>query len=80
MNTNIAKLIILQADSMKKTKKENQMASSITNVSDINHVTDVKKTKVLSYSEELSKVNKIKYNLSIAYFAGLVVLFTTLLW
>ena len=52
------------------------MASSITNVSDINHVTDVKKIKVLSYSEELSKVNKIKYNLSIAYFAGLVVLLT----
>ena len=65
---------------MKKTKQENQMASSITNVSDINHVTDVKQIKVLSYSEELSKVNKIKYNLSIAYFAGLVVLLTTLLW
>ena len=65
---------------MKKTKQENQMASSITNVSDISHVTDVKQIKVLSYSEELSKVNKIKYNLSIAYFAGLVVLLTTLLW
>ena len=56
------------------------MASSFANVSDISHVTDVKQIKVLSYSEELSKVNKIKYNLSIAYFAGLVVLLTTLLW
>ncbi len=54
------------------------MASTISNISEISNATTVQNIKVLSFTEELQKVNKIKYNLSLAYFAGLVVLMTTL--
>jgi hypothetical protein len=56
------------------------MPASITNINEINHIAEKEGTKVLSYSEELKKINKLKYNLSLVYFAGLAVLLSTLLW
>ena len=54
------------------------MANTISNISEISNSTTVENIKELSFTEELQKVNKIKYNLSLAYFAGLTVLMTTL--
>jgi hypothetical protein len=54
------------------------MARVLSNISEISHINSEQNTKILSFTEELQKVNKIKYNLSLAYFAGLVVLMTTL--
>jgi hypothetical protein len=54
------------------------MARVISNISEISNINSIQNTKVLSFSEELQKLNKIKYNLSLAYFAGLVVIMTTL--
>lgn len=34
--------------------------------------------KVLNYSEELKRMNKVKYNLSVVYFAAVTVMMTTL--
>lgn len=55
------------------------MASSITNISDITSKVALEQANELTYTEELQKLNKIKYNLSVLYFAILVVLFGTLL-
>ncbi len=34
--------------------------------------------KVLNYSEELERMNKVKYNLSVVYFAAVTIMMTTL--
>ena len=52
------------------------MANTITNIAEFSNTTTT--TKELSSTEELQKVNKIKYNLSLVYFAGLTILMTTL--
>lgn len=61
-------------------KKENNrtMAQTISNISELSATTKVANTKTLSFTEELQKINKIKYNLSLVYFAGVTVLLTTL--
>ena len=54
------------------------MANTISNIAEISNSATLENIKVLSLTEELQKVKKIKYNLSLAYFAGLTVLMTTL--
>jgi hypothetical protein len=56
------------------------MATSISNISELANVTEKESVKTLSLTEELAKVNKVKYNLSIVYFSVLAVLFATLIW
>jgi len=50
----------------------NKMTQSITNISELSNV------KVFSYSKELERINKIKYNLSVVYFAAVSVMMVTL--
>lgn len=50
--------------------------NTITNIADFSNTTTT--TEELSSTQEFQKINKIKYNLSLAYFAGLAVLMTTL--
>ena len=54
------------------------MARTISNISELTNINAQENIKTLSFTEELDKVNKIKYNLSLVYFAGLTVLMTTL--
>jgi len=54
------------------------MAGTITNILEITNVIPKKNVKSLSFTEELQKLNKVKYNLSLLYFAGLTILMTTL--
>ena len=52
------------------------MANTITNIAELSNTASV--SQELSSTEELQRINKIKYNLSLVYFAGVVVLMTTL--
>ncbi|MCB0731125.1 MAG: hypothetical protein KDC88_08835 [Ignavibacteriae bacterium] len=54
------------------------MARTLVNISELSHSMPIEKVKVLSYTEELEKINKIKFNLSFLYFAGFAVGLTTL--
>jgi len=54
------------------------MARAITSISEIMHTIPSAKIKVLSFTEEFQKINKVKYNLSLLYFAGLAVVMTSL--
>ena len=50
------------------------MAQSISNISELS----TSNVKVLSYTKDLERINKVKYNLSVVYFAALTVMMTTL--
>lgn len=54
------------------------MARAISNISEISNTQALDNVKIISFSEELQKVNKIKYNLGLLYFAGLTILMTSL--
>ena len=51
------------------------MAQSISNIKELSNVSS--EVKVLNYTEELEKVNKVKYNLSMLYFIALTIMTTT---
>ena len=50
------------------------MAQSISNISELSN----SNVNVLSYNKEVEKINKVKYNLSLVYFAALTVMMATL--
>lgn len=52
------------------------MAQSISNIKELSNVSS--EVKVLNYTEELEKVNKVKYNLGMLYFVALTIMTTTL--
>ena len=52
------------------------MAQSISNVKELSNVSS--DVKVLNYAEEVAKINKVKYNLSVLYFIALSIMTTTL--
>ena len=52
------------------------MAQSISNIKELSNVSS--EVKVLSYTEELEKVNKVKYHLGMLYFVALTIMTTTL--
>jgi len=54
------------------------MAQIISNISEISNSVPEENVKVLSFTEELLKIEKIKHNLSLLYFAGFAILLTTL--
>lgn len=54
------------------------MARTLTNISELNSVLSKEEVQVLSFSEELVKIEKIKLGLSFSYFLGLVILTSTL--
>jgi len=54
------------------------MVQTITNTSKLSNIVKAVSTRTLSYTEELQKINKIKYNLSLLYFAGVTILLTSL--
>ncbi|MCW8850755.1 MAG: hypothetical protein OQJ81_12310 [Melioribacteraceae bacterium] len=49
------------------------MARTLTHISDLNNSLPIEKVKVLSFTEELEKINKIKLAFSFSYFIGLVI-------
>lgn len=51
-----------------------KMAQTISNISELS----TSNVNVLSYAKEVEKMNKVKYNLSLVYFAALTVLLATL--
>lgn len=55
------------------------MARTLTNIVDFSSSVQIEEVKVLSYSEEFEKINKIKYGLSIVYFIGFAI-FTSALF
>ena len=54
------------------------MAETISNVKELTEALESSAVKTLSYTEELERINKIKVNLGILYFAALSILMTTL--
>lgn len=54
------------------------MAQTISNISEITNAVTTENEKKLSLTEELQRVNKIKYNLGIVYFVSVVALMVTL--
>ena len=54
------------------------MARTLTNISEFDSVLPEEKVQVLSFSEELVKIEKIKFGLCFGYFVGLVILSSTL--
>ncbi len=52
------------------------MAKTISNISELTNTAS--EVKVLNYTEELEKVNKVKYTLSMLYFVAVTVMTTTL--
>lgn len=50
------------------------MAQTISNMSELS----TSNINVLSYAKEVEKMNKVKYNLSLVYFAALTVMLATL--
>lgn len=54
------------------------MAQIISNITTYPQVVTINETKTVAYTEEIKMIQKIKHNLSIVYFAGVVVLMTTL--
>lgn len=55
------------------------MEHTLTNISELKNSLPIEKVQVLSFTEELEKINKIKFGLSFGYFVGLVI-FTSLLF
>ena len=55
------------------------MARTLTNISELSNSFPVEQIKILSYSEEVEKINKIKYGLSLVYFIGFAIFTSTLL-
>ncbi len=49
---------------------------SISNISELSE--SLSEVKVLDYNEEAERINKIKYNLGLLYFAALSIMMTTL--
>ena len=54
------------------------MANSITNISEITSVVELENERELTLTEKLQKMDRIKQNLGLLYFAALVVLLTSL--
>ena len=54
------------------------MAHIISDITAYPKVVAIDDSKSLSINEEIARITKIKYNLSIVYFFGVVTLFTTL--
>ena len=54
------------------------MAQSILNISEISNPIPAQEIKVLTFTEELQKIEKIKHNFGLLYFTGFAVLLTTL--
>ena len=52
------------------------MAQSISNIKELSNVSS--EVKVLNYAEEVAKINKVKYNLSMLYFVALTAMTTAL--
>ena len=75
LNLNILFLLPIVSHNKENNRK---MAQTVSNISELSTVTKVSNTKTLSFTEELQKINKIKYNLSLVYFAGVTILLTTL--
>jgi hypothetical protein len=55
------------------------MAQIISNITAYPKVVTVDESKSLSINEEIARINKVKYNLSVVYFLGVVTLLTTLI-
>ena len=55
------------------------MAHIISNITAYPKVVTIDDSKSISVNEEIARINKVRYNLSIAYFAGVVALLTTLI-
>lgn len=55
------------------------MERTLTNIADFSNSVEIEETRTLSYSEELEKINKIKYGLSVVYFIGFAI-FTSALF
>lgn len=56
------------------------MERTLTNIADFSNSVEIQETKVLSFSEEMGKIEKIKYRLSIVYFIGVIILTSTLIF
>lgn len=54
------------------------MAQIISNITAYPKLITIDDSKSLSINDKIVRINKVKYNLSITYFAGVVVLLTTL--
>ena len=54
------------------------MARTLTRISDLENSFPIEKVKVLSFTEELKKIEKIKFGLSFGYFLGLVIITSTM--
>lgn len=54
------------------------MARTLTNISEFKNSLPIEKVKVLSFTEELEKINKVKFGLSFGYFLGLVIFTSTM--
>jgi hypothetical protein len=54
------------------------MAQIISNITAYPKVVTIDDSKSLSINEEIARINKVKYNLSVVYFLGVVTLLTTL--
>jgi hypothetical protein len=52
------------------------MAQSISNIKELSNLSS--EVKVLNYTEELEKINKVKHSLGMLYFAVLTIMMTTL--
>lgn len=54
------------------------MARTLTNISELENSFPREKVKVLSFTEELKKIERIKFGLSFGYFLGLVIFTSTM--
>ena len=54
------------------------MSRAIASYIETTNVEEIKKTEAISHSEEIQRINKVKYNLSIVYFVGVIALLSTL--
>lgn len=55
------------------------MARTLTNISELSDSFPVERIKILSFSEEVERINKIKYGLGLIYFIGFAIFTSTLL-
>ena len=55
------------------------MAQIISNITAYPKVVTIDESKSLSINEEIARINKVKYNLSVVYFLGVVTLLSTLI-
>lgn len=54
------------------------MAQVFSNITTYPKVVTIDDSKSLSINEEIARINKVKYNLSVVYFISVVTLLTTL--